>query len=95
MNSGKDVVDRIDTLLKNKNQKRQALADYAGISVQAFTNWSSRGNFPPSDIALKMAEFLNISIEYLITGKKPDNSEKIKETKELLLKVIENLDTIR
>lgn len=95
MNNGKDVVDRIDTLLKNRNQKRQALADYAGISVQAFTNWSSRGNFPPSDIALKMAEFLNISIEYLITGEKPDFLEKIKETKELLLKVIENLDTIR
>ena len=95
MNTGKDVVDRIDTLLKEKNQKRQTLADYANISVQAFTNWSSRGNFPPSDIALKIAKFLNVSVEYLITGENTDYSEKIDKIKDALLGVIRDLDDIK
>ena len=94
MNAGKDFVNRIDLLLKQKKEKRQTLADFAGISVQAFTNWSIRGNFPPSDIAVKIAEYLNTTVEYLVTGKNPENAEKIAAVKEQLLQAIQQLDEL-
>lgn len=87
MNTGKDVVERIDTLLKQKKQKRQALADYAGISIQAFTNWSSRGNFPPSDVLYKISQYFGVSMEYLVTGFETDTATK--ELAELKRKLIE------
>ncbi len=70
--SGQDIVKRIDLKLKEKNLKRKAAADYAGISTQALTDWNKRGSIPAADTALKIADFLDISVEWLITGKDPE-----------------------
>lgn len=67
--SGHDIVERIDEILKRKNLKRQAIADFLGISTQSFTHWSKRGNVPAADIIFKMADFLGVSAEYLVKGK--------------------------
>jgi transcriptional regulator with XRE-family HTH domain len=78
---GKTIVERIDILLCKNNLRRKALADYAGISIQAFTNWSTRGNCPSADVAIKMANYLGVTVEYLITGAgpaKPDVSDAIR-----------------
>lgn len=65
---GKEIVERIDTLLIGKNIKRYALAETVGISVQAFSDWKSRGTIPAGDILLRIARYLNVSLEWLITG---------------------------
>lgn len=66
--SGSAIVERIDSLLKAKNLKRQAAADFAGISLQAFTHWSLRGSIPAADTAIKIADFLGVDVRWLITG---------------------------
>lgn len=68
MAQGKDFVDRIDTILKQKNRKRIALAEEIGQSVQAFTDWKRRDSIPAADIALKIADYLEVSLEWLISG---------------------------
>lgn len=65
---GKDIVSRIDSLLKEKNLKRKAIADAIGISLQPFTSWSNRGSIPGADIAYNIAEYLGVSVEWLLTG---------------------------
>ena len=66
--TGKAIVDRIDTLIKARNLKRKAVADAVGISLQPFTSWANRGSLPSSDIAYRIAKYLNVSIEWLLTG---------------------------
>ncbi len=65
---GKDIVLRIDSILKERNIKRKAVADAVGISLQPFTSWANRGSIPGADIAYHIAEYLNIPLEWLLTG---------------------------
>jgi SOS-response transcriptional repressor LexA len=67
--TGSDFVKRIDTELNRQNKKRPELAKFLNISAQSFVDWRKRGNLPSADIALKIAKFLKVSVEYLITGK--------------------------
>lgn len=69
MANGKEFVERIDIILKKKNIKRLALAEEIGQSVQAFTDWKRRDSIPAADIALQISKYLNVSLEWLITGK--------------------------
>ena len=60
--------DRIDELLKLNKKTKVELSQYAGISKQSFHDWKKRGTIPAADIALKIAEFLNTTVEYLVKG---------------------------
>lgn len=64
----KKLVERIDDLLKSKNQTRKALSASLGIPLQTISNWSVRGNLPSADVLLRIARYLNVSLEWLITG---------------------------
>ena len=66
--AGTLIVERIDELLKKRNLKRQILADAIGISLQSFTDWKKRNTVPSAEIAVKMADFLEVDIRWLITG---------------------------
>jgi transcriptional regulator with XRE-family HTH domain len=70
--TGQEIVKRIDSVLKQKNLKRQAVADAVGISTQSFTHWSMRGSVLAADTAIKIAQFLDVSVEWLITGQDPN-----------------------
>ena len=69
--TGKEIVERIDSILKEKNLKRLALAEFSNISVQTITDWSKRGSIPSADTAVKIAKYLNVSTDWLITGEDP------------------------
>ena len=74
---GKDIVFRIDSVLKKRNLKRKAVADAVGISLQPFTSWANRGSIPGADIAYHIAEYLNVSVEWLLTGKEDTQPENV------------------
>lgn len=65
---GKDIVFRIDSILKTRNEKRKAVADAVGISVQPFTSWTKRGSLPSADTIYYIAKYLDVSMEWLLTG---------------------------
>ncbi|WP_187427629.1 helix-turn-helix domain-containing protein [Treponema phagedenis] len=61
----------MDTLIIKNNTKRQSVADYANIRPQAISNWISQQSLPRVDTAVKIAEYLNTTVEFLVTGKNP------------------------
>lgn len=67
--NGMLIVDRIDNLLKKKNENRVTLAEVLGIKPQNISAWSTRGTVPAADICLRIAEYLGVSVEWLVTGK--------------------------
>lgn len=67
--NGKDVVKWLDYLLKTKNLKRKAVCDHAGIAVQTITDWDKRGSMPAADTLYKIAQYLETTVEFLLTGK--------------------------
>jgi hypothetical protein len=66
---GSAIVKRIDLLLKEGGLTRKALV-YAGAikSVQSVTDWGERNTVPRADVALAIADFLKVSVRWLITG---------------------------
>lgn len=64
-----DFVRRIDEILLDKNLKRAALCSDLGLSQTAITDWARRGTVPAGDICLKIADYLGVSVEWLISGK--------------------------
>ena len=74
--NGMQIVDRIDRLLKERKLNRVSLADSIGIKPQNISAWSVRGTVPAGDICLKIADFLNVSAVWLITGKEDGMSNE-------------------
>ena len=71
--SNLEIVQRIDTVLKEKNLKRQAVYDYANIAHNTFPNWTKREDTKiPAQVLYQISEFLGVSLEWLLTGKEKD-----------------------
>lgn len=67
--NSEDFLKRIDFLLVKQGKKRADLAKNVGFSQQSYTDWKGRNTFPKVTILLECAEYLDTSVEYLITGK--------------------------
>ncbi len=62
------ISQRIFALLESKGLSQKDLAEYAGISQSAITNWKKRNTTPSTEIIIKISEFLGVSERYLLTG---------------------------
>lgn len=84
----KGFIIRLEQLLKDNCITQKTLAENIGIRVPTISDWKKNGTFPPVDIALKIAQALNVSVEYLVLGKE----ENIYKTKyDTLVKNLTNL----
>jgi transcriptional regulator with XRE-family HTH domain len=70
---GSDIVKRIDMSLKTGNSTRKDLYQGLGLATNALSNWEARGTVPAADIALKIADYLGVSVRWLITGEDEKN----------------------
>lgn len=58
-------------LLDEKNLKNADIARATGISNMTLSDWKNGKSTPKQDKMLKIAEFLEVSVEYLMTGTEP------------------------
>ena len=89
--NGMLIVDRIDNLLKKKGINRVVLAEAIELKPQNISAWSTRGTIPAGDICLKIADYLGVSVEWLISGREG----KITEEELKLLKAYCKLDSVQ
>lgn len=89
-----DFFERVKVLLKTKNITIKDFIESLDMNYEKYNGLRRYKNLPRADEALKIANALGVSVEYLITGKMPDNKEKINKIKDDLLNVIQYLDSI-
>lgn len=83
--TGKEFTKRIDFCLAKKNQTRKAITTDLGISSSTMSSWAAgRGSIPNANIVEKIAKYLNVTIDWLITGE--ENSDFTFEERELITK---------
>lgn len=68
------ISQRIFALLREKKLSQKDLSAYTGISPAAISSWKSKGTNPSSDKIVKISEFLNVDVYYLLTGENPPDS---------------------
>ena len=102
--NGQELVERIDNLLIKTNKKRTPMLLELELPRTAMINWYNNNNIPAGDVLFKLANYFNVTMEYLLTGKKFNNEvpeeDKIllekynklsEENKKIVLSLIENL----
>ena len=72
-----EILDKIDKERKSQNKSQAELCQYLGISKNAYTNWKSGHMKSYEKYLPKIAEFLNVSVDYLLG--KADKKEKAPE----------------
>jgi transcriptional regulator with XRE-family HTH domain len=66
----------VENELEYQNISRKDLAQRAGFAVSGISLGISNDSVPSADVAVRIAKVLNVSVEYLVTGKNTKN-EKI------------------
>ena len=84
----------VNKLIKAQNTTQEAIAKTCAINFGTFKNRSSKKIVPDAIEAYKIAQALNTTVEYLVTGEDSTHGEKIAEIKNLLLLVNQNLDIL-
>lgn len=57
---------RLNTTRKNKGITAQQMADFLGIHIRAYRKYESGDTQPNLNNLVKMADFLNVSTDYLL-----------------------------
>ena len=85
--------ERLEFLLEKKGVSKVEVALIAGISTQTFYDWKKKNTVPSADTAVKIAQYLETSVEYLITGKEEsplaDKVEKLENKIDSIRKIID------
>lgn len=76
------VLDRISNLLKEQGKKQKDLTDYLGVSKNIFTNWKAGASKSYLKYIDKIAEFFDVSADYLLGKTEDQNPKTDKITKE-------------
>jgi hypothetical protein len=77
-----DFFDRVKDLVKQRTTLTlRAFIESMGLNYETYYSGKRRVTLPRADEALKIAQALNASVEYLVSGKdpgKPDTSKALK-----------------
>lgn len=65
-----ELVDRINNLLDTKGLSKNKLITDCELSPNCFTKWK-QGTYPNSTTLYNVSRYLNVSMEYLLTGETP------------------------
>ena len=70
-----DFFDRVKELIKeNTNLTLRAFIESQGLNYETYYSGKRRENLPRADEAQKIAQALNTTVEYLVTGKTSNQS---------------------
>jgi transcriptional regulator with XRE-family HTH domain len=86
--SSEEFIKRLDSVISENKTTRAEVCRMAKINHSSINNWEGKGkgikkpSIPSVEKVIKVAEFLDISLDYLLLGKEPDVINK--NEKELL-----------
>lgn len=63
------IVDRIQKLIENHNEKAAPLMKKIGLASNSVSDWKRGKAKPSSDAIIKIAKYFNVSTDYLLLGK--------------------------
>jgi len=81
-----------ESLLKEKGVKASEVCKATGISSSAISDWKGGRYTPKADKLQKIADYFGVTVEYLMTGEKPQDYYLNPETAQIAQEVFDNPD---
>ena len=82
------TIDNIITLLKEQNKTQKELCDYLGITKNAFTDWKSGRIKSYTKHLPQIAEFFNVSVDFLLGKSNQKEKKPSAESEELIQRLL-------
>lgn len=79
--------ERVDDLLDRNDINKKTLAYEAGFDASNITKGIKNNNVPSVETAVKIAQVLGVSVEYLVNGTENTKSTSQKETEQNQLRL--------
>ncbi len=76
-----EITQRIFDLLQQQNKKQSDLARFLDVRVATISEWKRNRCTPSVSVIGKIAEFLGVSVDFLVTGKEyaPSPSQTVNQ----------------
>jgi transcriptional regulator with XRE-family HTH domain len=71
--------ERIRTIMQKKNLTQQDMSELMEISQPAISTYL-KGRMPPADVLYRIARLDNTTVEWLLTGERPNQATSVHET---------------
>ena len=84
-----DFYERVKTLAKSQNKNLRELIESCGMNYDSYNSYKRYGNLPRANEAEAIADALGTTVEYLVTGKDPQDKKEV--IKEYLTTLLESL----
>ncbi len=85
------IINKIIELAEEKSINQQVICDALGIKSGTFSTWKSRETDPPAKYIACICEVLDVSIEYLLTGKEKNSVTELTGAEKRLLAAFKEL----
>ena len=79
MYSSEEAINRIYALMSERNMNCQSLEKVTGIQRSTINNWKSRSVIPGAETLCRLAEYFDVTVDYILTGKQIDQQEVVQE----------------
>lgn len=86
-----DTLAKISELLRQKNKTQKDLTDFLGLVKNAFTDWKSGKSSSYKKYISQIAEYLDVSADYLLGTEQKENRPPISERSRLIINELDNL----
>lgn len=87
------MYEHYQKLLDEKGLKNADVSRATGISNMTLSDWKHGKTKPKTETMQKLADYLNVSVDYLVNGKEADiNSEFSPEQAELDVKISQDIE---
>jgi len=86
-----DTLNKISQLLSIQNKTQKDLTDYLGIQKTAYTQWKLGKNNSYTKHISKIAEYLDVSTDYLLGNEQKENPLPFDSEQHKLFNDIKNL----
>jgi transcriptional regulator with XRE-family HTH domain len=87
--------NRVKALIKGRNVTQEITAKECGINFNTWRGWGSKNIVPNVVDCIKIAKYLDVSLDFMLTGKERNSQAKIMYLKSLLEKTIAKLNTLK
>ena len=92
----KDIFwERVNELIKKNKTTQRNVAEACGINLRTFQNWMNKDLFPTVFDGYKLANFLGVTVEYLVTGQIGESRQYVKKVEKFIEKIKGQLARIK